>query len=83
MKKKVIGILVDALLIGMIFSITDIVALQVFHSKSIWLELGLYIVFYAIVFGSKKGIMLLLTRLVSKQKESNETSSHSDGGQLL
>ena len=69
MKKKIIDIIVDILLIGIVFSITDIVLLKVFHSENIWLELGIYIVFYAIVFGAKRGIVILWNRFVSKKKE--------------
>ena len=68
-KKKIINIIVDILLIGTVFSVTETVLLKVFHSESIWLELGIYIVFYAIVFGSKRGIMILWNRFVSKKKK--------------
>lgn len=68
MKKKIIDIIVDILLIGTVFSVTDIVMLKVFHSENIWLELGIYIVFYAIVFGSKRGIIILWKRFVSNKK---------------
>lgn len=71
MKRKIIDIIVDILLIGTVFSVTDIVLREVFHSENLWLELGIYIVFYAIVFGAKSGIVLLWKRLVSKKKEGN------------
>lgn len=57
--KKIINFIVDVLLIGIAFSLTDLFLLKVFHSENLWLELGLYIVFYAVVFGAKKGILLL------------------------
>lgn len=69
MKKKMIGIIVDILLITAAFSATDIVLLRVFHSESLWLELGIYIVFYAIVFGAKKGIVILWNRFISKENK--------------
>lgn len=69
MKKKIIDIIVDILLMGTIFSVTDIVMLKVFHSENIWLELGIYIVFYAVFFGSKRGIIILWNRFVSKKKK--------------
>lgn len=59
MKKKIINFIVDVLLIGAAFSLTDIVLLKVFHSENLWLELGIYVVFYGVVFGAKRGIMLL------------------------
>ena len=59
MKKKIINFIVDVILIGIAFSLTDIVLLNVFHSENLWLELGLYIVFYAVVFGAKRGIVFL------------------------
>jgi uncharacterized integral membrane protein len=71
MKKKIIDIIVDILLMMIIFSVTDIVSLKVFHSESIWLELGIYIVLYAVVFGSKKGIVILWNRVAQKKKENN------------
>ena len=72
MKKKIIDIIVDILLIGTVFSVTDIVLREVFHSENLWLELGIYIVFYAIVFGTKRGIIILWNKFVSKKKEGNE-----------
>ena len=76
MKKKIIDIIVDILLIGTVFSVTDIVLREVFHSESLWLELGIYIVLYAIVFGAKSGIVLLWKRFVSKKKEGNENEKN-------
>lgn len=59
MKKKIINFIVDVILIGAAFSLTDIFLLKVFHSESLWLELGLYILFYAVFFGAKRGIVFL------------------------
>lgn len=69
MKKKIIGMIVDILLIAAVFSATDLVLEKVFRSENIWLELGIYIVFYTIVFGCKKGIMILWNRFVSKKDQ--------------
>lgn len=69
MKKKIIGIIVDILLITMVFSVTDTVLRKVFHSESLWLELGIYLVLYAIVFGCKRGIVILWNRWASQKKE--------------
>ena len=71
MKKKLIGIIIDILLIMVVFSATDYVSLKVFHSNNFWLEAGIYIVFYVIVFGSKKGIEVLWNRLASKKQENS------------
>ena len=57
MKKKIIDTSVDILLI------------KLFHSESFWLEFGIYVVFYTIVFGCKKGVMILWERFSSKKKE--------------
>lgn len=65
MKNKIIGIIVDILLVMVVFSVTDYVSLNVFHSDNLWLEAGIYIVFYIILFGSKKGIETLWNRLSS------------------
>lgn len=71
MKKKIIGIIVDILLMMVVFSVTDFVSLKLFHSENFWLEFGIYIVFYAIVFGSKRGIVILWNRLAAKKKENS------------
>jgi len=54
-----------------VFAVTDILMLKVFHSENVWLELGTYIVFYAIAFGGKKGICVLWDRFKSTKKENN------------
>lgn len=59
MKKKIIHIIVDVLLIAVVFAVTDVILLKVFHSENLWLELGIYIVCYGIVFGTKRGILYL------------------------
>ncbi len=60
--KKIINIIVDIILIAVVFSVTDIMMIKVFHSENLWLELGIYIVFYGIVFGAKSGIVYLLRK---------------------
>ena len=72
MKKKIIGILVDIILFSIVFGVTDTVLLKVFHSESFWLELGIYLVLYTIAFGTKRGIIILWNKFVSKKKEGNE-----------
>ena len=59
MKKKIINIAVDIILIALVFAITDYLMLTVFESENLWLELGIYIVFYGCVFGAKSGILYL------------------------
>ena len=71
MKGKIIGIVVDILLFAVVFSAADLVAQQLFHSKNFWLEFGIYIVFYAIVFGCKKGIVCLWKQSAAKDKENS------------
>lgn len=71
-KKKIIGILVDIILFGIVFGVTDAVLLKVFHSESFWLELGIYLVLYTIAFGTKRGIIILWNKFVFKKKEGNE-----------
>ncbi len=67
--------IIDVILIGVVLSVTDFVLLKVFHSESIWLELGIYIVLYAVVFGIKKGIVILWNRFVSKNKKKGENDN--------
>lgn len=59
MKKKIMDMIVDILLITVVFSVTDLVLRKVFRSENLWLELGIYLVFYGIVFGAKRGIIYL------------------------
>lgn len=73
MKKKILGIIVDIILITLIFSITDIVMLKVLRSENLWLELGVYLVLYALMFGIKSLIVNLWKRSVSKKAESKQT----------
>lgn len=72
MKKKIPGIIVDIILITLIFSITDIVMLKVLRSENLWLELGVYLVLYALMFGIKSLIVNLWKRSVSKKAESKQ-----------
>ena len=71
-KKKIFNFIVDVLLIGIVFGVTDAVLLKVFHSENLWLELSIYIVLYAIAFGTKRGVIILWNKFVSKKKEGNE-----------
>ena len=59
MKKKIMDIVVDIVLITGVFMATDGVVTHLLRSENIWLELGVYAVFYAIVFGAKAGIAYL------------------------
>ena len=72
MKKKILGIIVDIILITLIFSITDMVMLKVLRSENLWLELGVYLVLYALMFGIKSLIVNLWKRSVSKKAESKQ-----------
>ena len=68
MKTKILDFIVDVLLLAAVFGVTDAVALSVFHSESTWLHLGLYIVFYAIAFGAKQGVVTLWNRRRASKK---------------
>ena len=72
MKRKIIGILVDGILFGIVFGVTDAILIKAFHSESFWLKLVICLVFYTIAFGTKRGIMILWNRFVSKKKTKNE-----------
>lgn len=76
MKRKIIGFIIDVVLFGIIFSVTDLILINVFHSESFWLELGIYLVLYAIIFGTKQGIIILWNKLVSKKKEGNQNEKN-------
>ena len=68
LKIKIINIIFDILLITLVFAITDYFMLNVFKSENIWLELGIYIVFYGVMFGTKNGVMYLWKRYKNKTK---------------
>ena len=72
--KKIIGIAVDIVLFGVVFSITDYLMVNVIKSENLWLELGIYIVLYGFAFGSKSGIVYLWTRH-RKRKEGKSRES--------
>ena len=58
-KMRILNAAVDILLIGVVFAVTDWMMLQLLRSENLWLELGIYLVLYAAVFGAKKGIVYL------------------------
>ena len=60
--KQLIDIAVDIILIAIVFAITDHLMLNVLKSENLWLEIGIYIVFYGSVFGTKSGILYLWKR---------------------
>lgn len=62
MRRKVINIIIDIVLITGVFALVDLLSLKVFHSESIWLDIGLYIVLYILVLGTKRGIITLWKR---------------------
>ena len=62
LKRKILSILTDIVLIILVLAFTDTLALRVLHSESIWLYIGLYIATYVVVFGAKRGILILLKR---------------------
>ena len=71
MKRRIGNAIVDIILIALVFAATDGVMFGVFHSENLWLELGIYIVFYAIVFGAKSGIMYLWKKRKQEKRETD------------
>lgn len=64
MKTKIIHIIIDIVLIAVVFAVTDALLIKVFHSENLWLELGIYIVSYGVVFGTKRGIIYLWKKFI-------------------
>ena len=62
MKRKILSIITDIVLITLVLALADTLALKVLRSESIWLYIGLYIAAYAAVFGAKRGIITLWKR---------------------
>ena len=58
-KKRIANAVVDVLLIAAVFGVTDILMQNVFCSENEWLELGIYLILYAAIFGAKSGIVYL------------------------
>ena len=62
MKRKILSILTDIVLIVLVLAFVDTLALKVLRSENIWLYIGLYIAAYVVVFGAKRGIITLWKR---------------------
>ena len=62
MKRKILSILVDIVLITLVLALVDALALKVLHSENIWLYIGLYMAAYVVVFGVKRGIVAFWKR---------------------
>lgn len=62
MKRKILSIITDIVLIVLVLAFVDTLALKVLRSESIWLYIGLYIAAYVVVFGAKRGIITLWKR---------------------
>lgn len=58
-KNRILNAVVDVALITVVFGVTDILMQKVFCSESWWIELGVYLVMYAVAFGAKSGIVYL------------------------
>ena len=65
--RKIIDIAIDIILIAIVFSATDHLMLKVIKSESIGLELGIYLLLYAVVFGAKSCIKYLWKRSKNKK----------------
>ena len=68
MKNKILNFFIDILLIAIVFGITDVMMIKVFHSEKIWIELCVYIVLYGIFFGSK----YIITKSFANKKKGEE-----------
>lgn len=62
MKRKILSIITDIVLIVLVLAFVDTLALKVLRSENIWLYIGLYIAAYVVVFGVKRGIVALWKR---------------------
>ena len=66
MKRKIFSFIIDVALIAGVFAIVEILSQKVFHSESLWLDIGLYIAAYIVVFGIKRVIVTLWKRKTEK-----------------
>lgn len=53
MVKKTINFIIDIVLIAVVFAGTDLLMAKVFNSDNLFIEVLMYILFYAIAFGAK------------------------------
>lgn len=76
MKRKIINIIIDIALITCVFALVDVLAAKVFRIDSIWLDIGLYVALYIVVFGAKRGIVTIFKRkkgdFPTEKSENNE-----------
>lgn len=62
MKRKILNIIIDIILMGISLSVSDYITLNIIKSENFWVGMGVYLVFYGIVFGAKNGIIYLWRR---------------------
>lgn len=58
-KRRILNAIVDICLFTVAFSLTDVVMRNWFRSENFWLEMGVYAVFYIVLFGAKSGVVHL------------------------
>ena len=71
MKTRITNSIIDIILIAVALIGADYLMTNTIQSENFWLELGIYLVLYAVVFGSKRGIVNLWNRR-RKNYEENE-----------
>ena len=67
-KRNILNIIIDIFLMAVVLSFVDYLMINILKKESFWLELGIYIVFYSIVFGTKSWIVYLW----NKKRKGNE-----------
>ena len=61
-KRKILKLIIDIVLMAIALSVAEELTLKVIKSESFWLEMGIYLVLYCIVFGAKRWIVYLWNR---------------------
>ena len=66
MNDKLKYVLSNLIPITLVFYITNVITIDIFKSESLWLNLGIYILVYIVVFGIKKGLFIIWNNYVNK-----------------
>ena len=67
-KRKIVNTIIDIILVAVALAVADQLTLKVIKSQSFWLEMGIYLVLYIIIFGVKKAIVCLWNRRKGNEK---------------
>ena len=68
MNDKLKYVLSNLIPITFVFYITNVITIDILKSENLWLNLGIYVLIYIIVFGIKKGLFIIWNNYVNKNR---------------